>query len=156
MCPPQRRYYSHGSPALPPPTQVSTQGCCSELSVNLVHQNKPTGMRKNAKSTPNIFAQIMFFTPFNVTSCRTICSTNIPFLVESVGCANDTFPTHGNSWQQGKYFPILLTGWVIWAKIGIVMSLKLMPRVDTEYSALQKTNCNFNDVCVNLIFSSGY
>lgn len=92
----------------------------------------------------------------NVTTCRTICSTNIPFPVKSLRCANATFPTHRNSCKQRQDFPILLTGWVIWAKIDILLSLKLMPRLDTEYSALQKTNCNFNHVCVNFIVFSGY
>lgn len=51
---------------------------------------------------------------------------------------------------------LLLTGWVILAKIGTVISLKLMPRVDTAYSVLQKTNCNFNNGCANSIVTSGY
>lgn len=48
------------------------------------------------------------------------------FLFQSSQCANAIFPTHGDSWQQGKYFPILLIGWLILEKIGIVVSLKLM------------------------------
>lgn len=62
MIPPQKTHYFHGFPALPPPTQVSGQGYCSELLVNLVHQNKLTAMRTNGRSTREYLYTDTFFT----------------------------------------------------------------------------------------------
>lgn len=159
MSPLQRRtHYCHGFPALPPPTQVSSQGSCSELLGNVVHQNKLTAMRINGKSA------------WEYIYTDTFCTLWCHFLQEYLHYkhsfsseANEVCKCHlPNPWEfmaTGEVFSntlLLLTGWGFSAKIGTVMSLKMMPRVDTAHSVLQKTNCSFTNVSVNSTVISGY